>query len=288
MAWNGSNGAEATAPSKGKAAKAPSAGKPSAGRGALAGVLVVAAALGAWWFLNQRGGTPNAAGEEKTKPASTTITEVEPEIAPEQPDPAKVEEDREEQARRAAIAERHAKLMKMTPDERLDYLFEEAKKRPIPELSGTNRVFRTGLEQVMAWIFNCELGAQPPLLPQISMFDQAHLVDILIMDNPIKDTDSEEIKQTKENVQAAKKEFCEFIKQGGDPDEFLPYYHNQLVQAHNEFMTARKLIVDTIRNDPDIAPEFIKKVNDELVQKGIRPVTLPPQMLEKFGVQLLD
>ena len=86
--------------------------------------------------------------------------------------------------------------------------------------------------------------------------------------------------------QLAKKEFISFIKQGGDPYDFLPYYHGQLVQAYEESKMARKTIIDTLKSDPDIAPEFIKKVNDGLSAKGIKKIVLPQRMLEKYGVQI--
>ena len=184
------------------------------------------------------------------------------------------------------IIRRREMLKKMTPEQKLDFLFEQAQKRPLPQEPSSNRIYRTSIEQVMDWVFSCEVGNPPPLLPQMSMFDEAHLAEILLMDNPIKETDNEKVRESKEMMKIAKKEFIDFIKKGGDPHEFLPYYHGQLVQAHEEWKMARKSIFDIVKSEPEIAIEYIKKINSQLEEKGIKKVTVPPKMLERFGIQL--
>lgn len=119
----------------------------------------------------------------------------------------------------------------------------------------------------------------------MSLFDQMHLVEILIRDNPILDSDSKKAAESKEMMKIAKKEFVDFIKEGGNPDDFLPYYHGQLVAAHEEYKMARQSIVEIIRNDPDIAVDYIKKVNERLSEKGIKNVKIPKKMLDAFGIE---
>ena len=173
---------------------------------------------------------------------------------------------------------------RMTADEKIEYLREQVKNAPIPE-TPTNRLYATRLQQGMAWIFTCEVGNPPPLLPPMSLFDQMHLVEILIRDNPILDSDSKKAAESKEMMKIAKKEFVDFIKEGGNPDDFLPYYHGQLVAAHEEYKMARQSIVEIIRNDPDIAVDYIKKVNERLSEKGIKNVKIPKKMLDAFGIE---
>ena len=209
-------------------------------------------------------------------PAASVKAKLEPEPKPVQP-----QEDPER-------ARRREMFKNMSYEEKMNYLYERAKNTPLREEPSSNRIFRTSTEQVMDWIFRCEVGDPPPLLPKMSLLDQAHLAEILVSDNPIKDDDSERAKDAKETVQMVKKEFMAFIKEGGNPDDFLPYYHDQLVQAHEEWKMARKMAIDAVKQDPDIAAEFLQQVNERLSAKGIKNVTLPPKMLEYYGIELLD
>ena len=267
----------------------PASNQPTAGRSAKSGVrsakkvlcalcLVLCAALGicVWLF---------SGGDDKPAPsaqhqAPSTIKEVAPAAAPVYKEEPKVDD---EAAKRKARAE---KLKKMTPDERWEFLLEEAKKKPLDLTPTTNQTFKTGTEQVMSWIFTTKLGNLPPPLPQTSLFDIAHLAEILIADNPILETDNEKQREAKEIVMEAKKELREYIKQGGDIDQFLEYYRGQLVQAHSEWQESQKSVMKVIREDPDIAGEYIREVNERLAKKGIKPVMIPPPLAEKAGIDL--
>ncbi len=173
----------------------------------------------------------------------------------------------------------------MTPDEKMEYLYNKIKETPLPDAPASNRVFRTGTEQVMSWIFSCELGSQPPLLPPMSLYDQAHLAEILLSDNVINDDDSDRARQAKETVQEVKKMFIDYVEDGGNPDDFLPYYHSQLVKAHDTWKEARAAIYQMVKTEPDIALEYARQVNKELEQEGIKPVVVPQKMLEAFGIE---
>lgn len=213
----------------------------------------------------------------KTAPASPS-----PAHQQEAPTAAKkqVNEDAERERRREMFG-------KMSAEEKIEYLRERIRNMPIPE-TPTNRLYATGIEQAMDWIFSCKVGDPPPLLPPMSLFDQMHLAEILIMDNPIRETDSDKAVESKEMMKIAKKEFMKFIKDGGNPDEFLPYYHGQLVAAHDEYAMARQSVVEVIRNEPDIAIDYIKKVNARLSEKGIKNVNVPKKMLDAFGIDSED
>lgn len=244
-----------------------------------AAVVVTIITIGGYWMFFQ-----SDSEKEQERPIEKKdglIAEVKPSASAKQETSPLVAQKK---AQEAEILRRRETLKKMTPEEKMDYLFELAKNQPLPEEPSSNRIFRTSLEQVMDWVFSCEVGSQPPLLPPMSMFDEAHLAEILVSDNPIKETDSERAKDAKEVVQLAKEEFRKFIKEGGDPFEFLPYYHGQLVKAHDEWKTARESIMDVIRKEPDIALEFAEKVNADLEAKGIKKVVLPEKMLQKFGI----
>lgn len=245
---------------------------------------VVAIVVATLWLLPQNA-DPDEIPPDKTekhsqaKPipaAKSTAKERKPVVTPSKPSEEEVERKR-----------RQEMFSRMSADEKMEYLRERIKNMPIPEAS-TNRLYTTGVEQAMDWIFSCEVGNPPPLLPPMSLFDQIHLAEILIMDNPILDTDSDKAAESKEMMKIAKKEFMKFIKDGGNPDEFLPYYHSQLVAAHDEYKMARQSVVEIIRNEPDIAVDYIKKVNERLSAKGIKNVEIPKKMLEAFGIDSED
>jgi hypothetical protein len=174
----------------------------------------------------------------------------------------------------------------MTPEERLDFLYKEAEQKPINLEPSSNRTFATGTEQVMGWIFNTVPGDMPPILPQIPIFEEAHLTEILFNKNEIKDDDDERIVELKENVALAKKEMIKFIKEGGMPDEFLEYYRNILVDAHREFQSSQQEVFKMVKEDPEGAAAYLEMVNKRLDEKGIKHVRIPPKMAEKFGVIL--
>ena len=240
---------------------------------------IVGVAL-AWLFLHNNADAEDSVKESKQQKRIKAVLP-----APKASNPVEVKKQTRAQSDEdAERARRREMFNKMTADEKIEYLREQIKNTPIPE-APTNRLYATSLEQEMDWIFTCEVGNPPPLLPPMSLFDQMHLAEILIRDNPILDSDSEKAAESKEMMKIAKKEFMDFLKEGGNPDDFLPYYHGQLVAAHEEYKMARQSIVEIIRNDPDIAVDYIKKVNERLSEKGIKNVKIPKKMLDAFGIE---
>ena len=258
-----------------KAARRPVSGRVVAW---IAIVAVAALAVAAWLLF------PRGEGREAPEPARKPAAVAKP--APSAPPPKAEEPPVDDEAKERE--RRRAAYMAMTPDERWAFVVERAKRTPLREMPGTNRIFRTSTEQVMDWIFSCQVGDPPPLLPNLPLKERLHLADILISDNPVGENDSERAKEAKETVRLVKKEFRDFIMEGGEPEEFLPYYHGQLVQAHEEWKMSRKMVMEAVKENPDIAAEFISKVNEGLEKKGIKKVTLPPKMLEHYGIELTD
>ena len=102
--------------------------------------------------------------------------------------------------------------------------------------------------------------------------------------NAVLDGDSERIAETKEILQAVKKEMREFTKNGGDPKEFLEYYRGELLQAHETRKTVRQSVMKVLKEEPAIALEYLDEVNKELAAKGIKKITLHPKQLKHFGI----
>lgn len=136
----------------------------------------------------------------------------------------------------------------------------------------TNRTFKTGVEQLMSWVFTVEVGDMPMPIPPIGDDDREQLAAILVSKNEIKEGDSEMAAFAKEQVDYAKKEMAEFIKQGGDPDEFLQYYFGQLRHAFEFRNEAQQQYYDMLEEDPELADEFARKVNESFDEKGIKHI----------------
>lgn len=273
MAWNKSS--EGATPVKAKA-------KPSAFHGLVAGVAVVAIATICYFvFLSGNDTKPQVKSPVKQE---GLIKEVKPSAAPTNA-VAVAEEPKEDPAKAA----RRAKLKAMTPEERINFLFEEMKRQPYDLRPSKGKPFRNGIEQVMSWMFTRELGDPPPPLPQISIRDEAHLVEILISPNNAVEGDSEKVKQAKQAVEAAKKELIKYIKEGGDIHSFLDYYHTQLTQASREYNTANIEVKKMARSEPEIAPEYFNRVNAKLAEKGIKsikPSKALKALAEEQGIEL--
>lgn len=246
----------------------------------MVGVAAIIGVALSWLFLHSDADVEDPVKESMQQKRIKTVLP-----APKSSTPVEAKKETKGQSDEDAERTRRREMFsKMTADEKIEYLRKQIKNAPIPE-TPTNRLYATSLEQVMDWIFTCEVGNPPPLLPTMSLFDQMHLAEILIRDNPILDSDSEKAAESKEMMKIAKKEFMDFLKKGGNPDDFLPYYHGQLVAAHEEYKMARQSIVEIIRNDPDIAVDYIKKVNERLSEKGIKNVKIPKKMLDAFGIE---
>lgn len=248
-------------------------------KGPLAGAIVVAGALGAFLYVTRPPEIPEEVVEESApqKSAPKDATKVQKPVtpAPEKPlTPA-------EKARR----ERAQKLRKMSPEERIDFLFDEAAKKPIDLTAPTNRIFATGTEQVMSWIFTRRLGDIPPPLPAISIRDEAHLAEIIMNQNVVREGDSEQVAEAKEMVQLAKEELKKYIKEGGNIQDFLEYYRGKLVEAHEEWSASQRSVMKVLREEPEIALDYLDEVNARLEEKGIKPVTIPKRLLQRMGLE---
>ena len=279
MGWNGSEVGSSGTPALKRTVKK------HAGywRGFFAALLIIGGAVAAFIVISGRDGKLANWREEALKPRK--IAETTPDVvrATEQT-PAEEEMSAEDAEKMRLRRERAEKLRNMTPDERIDFLFEEAAATPIDLEPRSNQVFRTGTEQVMSWIFTARLGDMPTALPRMSIRDEAHLAEIIMNSVKVEEGDSEKVALAKEMVQAAKDELKRFIKEGGNVTDFLEYYHGQLVSAHNEWRDSRNEMIRVIKEDPTIAKEYIKEVNQRLVDKGIKPVTIPPGLLLKYGI----
>ena len=137
--------------------------------------------------------------------------------------------------------------------------------------------YRNGVEQVLGWIFNCEMGKPPPPLPDFSPADSEKLVSILLSKNPVEEGDSARVADAKEMVELAKKELLDFMKDGGKAGDFLTYYRGELTKAYHERTDAQKLVLATLREDAETGMALAEEINKKLSERGIKPVFIPPK-----------
>lgn len=286
MGWNGSSAATSAATNKkiAKPRKA-SSGAPMSGafKGTLALILVLAIGAGAYWFT--------ASDEVKSKVIEKLPKRQIAEVAPDIAEPVEVEESVVvvEPKKAAPPKPRGPNLRdpKLSEEKRLELYEKTLQEKEIPPES-TNRVFRTGLEQVMSWVFTTEVGDMPPPLPPMSDYDFVHLKEILELENPVRETDSEQAAYAKETVDFAKKEFKAFLEKGGEPEDFLEYYHSELQEAYAIRKQAQDSVNKIIAEAPELTGDYIKKVNDSLAEKGIKGVVVPVRTLLKMGLHPED
>ena len=258
MAWNGSDGVTSSSKATLKRRK-----NPSAWRGLVAAVVIVAIASAVLFFFSSDvqsffSGEGDASKVLKAKVTDKTAKKRTDYYAP---------------------LGRTAKKTSNVDDAldnvgELDLPVVEQASEPVYINKYTNRYFKTGVEQVMGWVFTCQLGNMPPPLPTLADDDRENLVAILLSHNEIKDSDDEAAADAKETVDFAKQEMMRFIKEGGDPQEFMEYYHAELRKASDY----RCLVVDQAEalyeEDPELCQEFIEKVNEKLDEHGIRPISI--------------
>lgn len=245
---------------------------------ALGALCLVGGTAVAWWLwpTGERGKDAAFAKKEAGR-----IKEVKPAAAPQYKPEKEAPKVDDGIAKRRAFA---AKLKNMPPDQRFECIYQEMVKSPIDYTPTGKRIYATATEQMLDWVFSTTVGDLPPLVPDIPEYEMAHMTEILINKIKVNEEDDEATKESKEIVQQAKKELIEYITNGGSPDEFLQYYRGQLEQAHMQFEEAKSSVIEVMKQDPDLAEDYLKSVNKKLIEKGIKPVRIHPKMAAKYGV----
>lgn len=275
MAWNGSCGYS----KQPKKVPCKAMGGVSLFHGIIALVAIVV--IGAVAYLFVSNDTKPMVEKKQPKAEKKAIEVVEPETA------EKVVEAKVEPKNVVPPKPRGPNLRdpKLSEEKRFDLYEKTLKEKEIPPET-TNRLFRTGVEQVMAGLFSTEVGDMPPPLPPISDFDFVHLKEILDIDNPVLKGDSDGGAEAKEIVAYAKQEFKKYIEKGGEPDDFLQFYHDELTQAYMKREAAYKQVLTVLKEEPESALEYLSLVNATLRERGIKEVQVAPRTLARYGIRL--
>lgn len=148
------------------------------------------------------------------------------------------------------------------------------------------RIFNNGLEQVAGWFFTARLGDTPPLLPNLEgAMTAERLEEILSAPNPVLEGDSEREADIKRTVAEAKRALAEYLKAGGDVQGFFEHYRGLLVEAHRTWQTNQKAMMKAFRENPEEAPALVRRLNEEMAVRGIKPLTVPPMYRELMDAE---
>jgi len=267
MSWNKTDGTKAEKPTN----------KVKLGRWlATTGLTIAVLAGGAIYFLQK----PEVKAKIKGEKGPAKIVEVEADLQTEQ-----------------------AEVPTSMPTKRIITKEEQKKLRPgdegfdpaahptiliIPPKEGpeVKQPYRNTTEQTLLWIMNCEPGDAPLPLLDLPNSDMDRMAEILIDKVEDEEDDDEWTKEQRENLRFAKEEMRKYIKEGGEPEDFLKYYHDQLEAMHLERSMALDSVMSMLRDgvDDDIAEDYIKEVNKKLMGKGIKPIQLSKKKMERHGI----
>ena len=146
----------------------------------------------------------------------------------------------------------------------------------------TSPIHRNAAEQMLLDIFTCEVGDPPLPLGNLPQAERNKIVDLLVSSNPITDKDSEQVKVSKKILYDAKKEMANYLAKGGDPDVFFLHYHNMLLKAWEKRQIAQQMALDIVEKEGDgeLARDFVRRINEELMADGIKKIAIDKRLLE--------
>lgn len=234
---------------------------PSKLRGAWAGLaVVVLAGIGAWWFLSGGGREASRPAEKDTGLIKAVKPAPAKKVVAEKPKKERVEKPKTAEdvmSNLETLPKPAIKMREISPEE-WDRL--------------TNRTFKTGVEQLMSWVFSTQPGDMPIPIPNIGEEEKRDIAAILITKNKVTEKDDEMTAFCKEQVDFAKKEMAKYIGEGGDPDSFLQYYFQELKLAFDKRNDAIQQLSETKEEDPELAEQLREAINKKFEEEGIKTI----------------
>ena len=272
---------------------------PAIGKGIVAGAVVVAAAVGAWYFLTR--GTGN--GEQGTDNSPKKPAEI-AEIAPSLPTPAKVTEEKPKPEPVQMVTNRHGKVVQRKKPE--TYVDAAGVERYV---KGNGRVplknpekylvksvvhpnaypdFKHDCENEIANLLTIESGGMIFGDREYDKRFEQDFVQALMEPVEITEEDSEEDRRIKENVEAVKHELAERIKQGENLGDILTAEREEIrrlaqYKQQMEELFHEQLSTGEIQTEQDL-DDFCKAVNTMLESKGIEPFKISGLMRRRLGL----
>jgi|GEM_PF-4436770 len=137
------------------------------------------------------------------------------------------------------------------------------------------RPFKSGTEQLMSLVFNTQLGDSPIPVPKIGKSE--NIEEILNSDITLYDDDPEKVERAKTNVALAKQLLKEYVAKGGNVDDFIKYYREELYKIHLEWRDSQKEFITLLKADDLAAADaYMKTQNKAFQDRGIKPLVIPP------------
>ena len=276
-----------------KSPKSATSKTPAVGKGIVAGLVVVVAAVGAWYFLSPKAAAP----VEEKKPAKIAET------TPEPPIPSKSEVKPKEETPQF-VTNRHGKVVqKKKPETYVDaagverYVkgngrvpLKNPEKYLVKSVVHPNAYpdFKHDSENEIANLLTIESGGMIFGDREYDKRFEQDFVQALMEPVEIAEEDSDEDRRIKENVEAAKHEIAERIKNGetladiltAERDEIrrLAQYKQQMEELFHE-----QLASGGIQTKQDL-DDFCKAMNTMLESKGIEPFKVSGLMRRRLGL----
>ena len=247
-------------------------------RGAVAGVIVVVgAAIAAWWILSGNGRGEDAASTAKR----SLINEVKPALSSSATN--KTEGIAAERDPHAGM--RLSSTGVWQPADR-PYRAGATKVHPVVTNAMRRSVAHGAVDQVLLGIFSRSLGDMPMPLPErLPKREVDRMAEILLDRHPDRADDSETDKFNKETLRQAKQAAREFIKNGGTIEDFIRSYHKELSRCYTVRTESQRFVSRALRDgeDPAVVSEMVKSINAKLKAQGIRQIRDPAHNISKKG-----
>ena len=147
-------------------------------------------------------------------------------------------------------------------------------------------IYKSPLEQSLGMLFTTKIGSPPPMLPSIPSISTPEQLQ-KFFDTAL-EYDKDAPKEVNENrllMQQVKDELKQYLEEGGTPEGFVEYYHNELRVAHEEWKTAQKMLIDMSRSgeSAEVMRAFRDRANEILAKRGIKPLAVPPFVRKSMG-----
>ncbi len=273
----------------GKAKPARSAGgrpakPPAVAKGIIAGGIVVAAAVAAWFFLSPK---PQAApGSPKIKkPAKTTLAE--PAKAAPRPVEAKVEEPPkiDPDARPTKVGETVNGYIKL-PSGRLHRVLGVVTNSATAAIKGKYEIFDHACENEIAGFLSMEPGQGLVGTPRYNGRFKRDFLESLDHPIVITEDDTPENAALKRNVIQAKIELKEALDRGEDIEQIMLDTRREMQDLARYKQELKQQMHEMVKGDSEMTTEemedLLEAANKMLDAKGIAPMTFGPLTRRKI------
>ena len=272
MGWNGSGGG--STPVKPRV----TAKKPSPIRGLVAGAVLIAAVIGAYFAFFAGSERPKTERIEKdrgrikeVKPAPASKAAVEPVKKTEE----KVARTKEPDTNIVWVSKmRYIKKM-ANGDSVMVFVDNPDEPKPVP-------IFEVGLNN-----FLTNFTTPGEDIPETPMeVSNEEVMQALMEKIEIKDDDTEEVKFQKEAVMVLREELRKYIKDGSTVADFIRDVQRRQQMEAEHVREARGMIMESLaKDDPAQARELYDAINKHMNEKGLPKVRIARKFLKMMEVE---